>query len=195
MPTATLSGYDNNPIYIASASGRYVDISSNMGLGDAFNTRGIAVADTDGDGLLDFVFANQWEPSVYFRNSLANNNRALSLRLLLPVDEKLPFEIDPVTDVASRIAVGATASLVLGSATEVKRQMVTVAEVQSGTGHSGHGSQEIHFGLAEYSKETIDVQLRWRSRLGALVSRTVTVKPGRHTILLGNARLQDGISR
>jgi hypothetical protein len=195
MPTATLSGYDNNPIYIASSSGRYVDISSDIGLGDAFNTRGIAVADTDGDGLMDFVFANQWEPSVYFRNALANNNRALSLRLLLPVDENLPFEIDPATDVAASFAVGATASLILDPAIAAKNQMVTVAEVLSGTGHSGHGSQEIHFGLAEYSKATIDVQLRWRSRMGALVSRTVTVTPGRHTILLGNTQPQDGISR
>jgi hypothetical protein len=189
-PTATLSGYNINPIYVASSSGRYLDIACDIGLGDPFNTRGIAVADVDGDGLMDFVFANQWEPSVYFRNCSANNNRSLSLRLLLPVDPNHPFEIDPANEVAASVAVGATATLILEPAIAAQKPMVTVAEVLSGTGHSGHGSQEIHFGLAEYSNATIDVQLRWRSRVGALVSQTVTITPGRHTILLGHTPSQ-----
>lgn len=188
-PTATLSGYNTNPIYVASSSGRYVDIASDIGLGDPFNTRGIAVADVDGDGLIDFVFANQWEPSVYFRNSVANHNKSLSLRLLLPVDPNHPFEIDPETEVAASVAVGATASLIFDPATAARKPMVTVADVLSGTGHSGHGSQEIHFGLAEYSNSTIDVHLQWRSRMGTLVSQTVTITPGRHTILLGQSPL------
>ena len=195
-PTATLSGYDNNPIYVRSASGRFVDVSADIGLGDPFNTRGIAVADTDGNGSMDFVYANQWEPSVFFRNSTANHNKSLSLRLVLPLDDEIPFEIDPSAECVGSLAVGATAKIQREpetnpvSGTAQRTGLVFVAEVLSGVGHSGHSSQEIHFGLGEYPNATIDVELRWRSRNGSLVSRTISIAPGRHTILLGTSSKQ-----
>ena len=46
--------------------------------------RGISVADVDGDGYPEMVFANFWEDSVYIKNQ-TSGNRFLGLHLLLPV--------------------------------------------------------------------------------------------------------------
>ncbi|MDX1929840.1 MAG: CRTAC1 family protein [Pirellulaceae bacterium] len=194
-PTATLSGYDKNPFYVQSQNGRYVDIAADIDIGDPFNTRGIAIADTDGNGLLDFVYANQWEPSVFFRNESPSDARWLTLRLLLPVDETYPFSVDPSAIVTSSPAVGATATIRPLHASDGQVPRVHSAEVLNGTGHSGHGGQELHFGLGRYSSDALDVDIQWRSRTGVLQSKHLRLNLGRHTVLLGNTDLLENMDQ
>ena len=52
--------------------------------GIAAASRGIGVADVDGDGYPEMVYANIWEDSVYIKNH-ASGNKFLGLHLLLPV--------------------------------------------------------------------------------------------------------------
>ena len=49
-------------------------------------SRGIATADVDGDGRLDFAVANQWAASSFYRNQAPRSGRVPGLHLLLPVD-------------------------------------------------------------------------------------------------------------
>ncbi len=51
--------------------------------------RGIAVADVDGDGRLDFIIAGQWGDSYLYKNEAASSGSFLGLHLLLPVQAGL----------------------------------------------------------------------------------------------------------
>lgn len=179
-PTATLSGYDRNPVYTTTSSGRFVDISAELGLGDNFNTRGVAISDVDGDGLQDLVYANQWEPSWLLRNCSQNQNQWLAIRLLLPASDQATFQVDPIEYISSSPAIGATATI------RSSHKIVNTAEVRAGTGHSGHSGQTLHFGLGHFAGDDVQVELRWRARSGQLQTRTISLKPGRHTVYLGN---------
>lgn len=62
---------DSNSLFIKQKSGNYKDLSSNYGLSDSTNhSRGIAVADFDGNGLADLVIGT-WEGknSIFIQSS------------------------------------------------------------------------------------------------------------------------------
>ncbi|HEX4613500.1 MAG TPA: VCBS repeat-containing protein [Urbifossiella sp.] len=84
-PGADFSGGDHNRFFVRAADGRFYDFSHRLGLGTPMVTRGIALADVDGDGRLDFAVANQWGPSFLFRNTAPNPGAFLGLHLRLPV--------------------------------------------------------------------------------------------------------------
>jgi len=79
-----LSGHQHNPFFVRGKDGRYYDLASQLSLDDPSVTRGIATADVDGDGDLDFVVANQWETSYFYRNDSPNIGQSLELELLNP---------------------------------------------------------------------------------------------------------------
>jgi hypothetical protein len=84
-PGDDLSGSDHNPFYVRARDGRYYDISSALGFGSGHISRGIAIADVDGDGRLDFAEANQWQDSYFYRNDSPSPGRFLGLHLRLPL--------------------------------------------------------------------------------------------------------------
>jgi hypothetical protein len=63
-----------------------------------------------------------------------------------------------------------------------------VGEVDGGSGHSGKRAPDLHFGLGDLKAPTpLKVDLRWRGTDGVVRSQTITVSPGWHTVLLGEA--------
>jgi hypothetical protein len=85
-PGADLSGHNvHNPFFVRSASGRYYDLAADLKMDQAQVTRGIAVADVDGDGRLDYAVANQWEESHFYHNRGKSPGGFLELDLRLPV--------------------------------------------------------------------------------------------------------------
>jgi len=187
MPTTTLGGYDLNPVFVQAKSGRFIDISTDLGLGDYFNTRAIAVADVDGDGLQDFVYGNQWEPSVFIHNNSSHANKYLTLSLFQPANDKVGFSVDPESSVAGWPAVGAAAEILSDLSDSHGAECRLAGQSDGGSGHSGHGTKEIHFGLGDFKPDTVAVGLRWRAIDGTLQSQTFDVAPGRHTVILGKA--------
>ncbi|MDB6053025.1 MAG: uncharacterized protein JWN25_548, partial [Verrucomicrobiales bacterium] len=83
-PGADLSGKDWNPFFVLGSDKRFHDISPLIGLAEPSVSRGIAIADVDGDGRLDFLTANQWGPSFFFKNESPNTGEFLGLRLKKP---------------------------------------------------------------------------------------------------------------
>jgi len=183
-----VSGHQHNPFFVRATDGRYYDISHEIGLDENHVTRGIAIADVDGDGRLDFAIANQWETSLFYHNASPRPGAYLCLHLLLPVQGEPPSEFriqsgPPTSAPPGRPAIGATVTVNLPDGKHV------MAQVDGGNGHSGRRSPELHFGLGQVAADArLSVAIRWRDVAGQVHSRTVELSPGCHTILLGSAQ-------
>ncbi len=165
QPGTDISGHDPNAFFVRDAAGKYFDIAQRIGLGEPMVTRGVAIADVDGDGDLDFVFANQWEDSYYYRNDSPGRHAFLGLRLQLA---------------RGRPAIGAEASVVLPDGRRL------TAQVDGGNGQSGKRAPQLHFGLGDVAAEQpLTVQIRWRDAQGRARVRSLTLEPGWHTVQLG----------
>jgi hypothetical protein len=184
-PGADFSGSDHNRFFVRAADGRFYDFSHQLGMSTPMVTRGIALADVDGDGRLDFAVANQWEPSFLFRNTAPNPGAFLGLHLRLPVgpqasDETLVLRGHPRADRPSRPAIGAAVEVHLPDGRRL------VSQVDGGSGHSGKRAPDIHLGLGNVESGTLlNVDVRWRGADGKMRSRTLQVMPGWHTVWLG----------
>ena len=182
-PGADLSGHDYNPFFVRAADGRYYDIAPQLGLSEPMVSKGIATADVDGDGRLDFVTANQWEQSFFFHNEAPTSNAFLGLHLLLPINSSAGLTTTaghPSSQVSARPAIGAVAKVQLPDGRKL------ISFVDGGTGHSGKRSADIHFGLGHVNiSAKLNVDLRWRDTQGRIQNTTLSLPPGWHTVLLG----------
>jgi hypothetical protein len=174
------------PFWVLGGNGRYVDLSSILFPGMTAPTRGIAVADVDGDGYPDMVYANFWADSVYIKNQ-ASGNRFLGLHLLLPAGgsaggAKQPAEIQ-VHDGHPAWREGTPAIGAFVEAT-VPGGQSQIRQVDGGNGHSGQRSPEVRFGLGHSEISKVDVKITWRDLQGGLHKDALSLTPGYHTVVL-----------
>lgn len=160
-PGDDLSGHQHNPFYVRASDGRYYDVAHELGIDDSHISRGIAIADVDGDGLLDYALANQWEDSLFFRNTSPQTGHFLGLRVQR--SNGVPV-------------IGAAAVVTLPDGRKLH------AQVDGGTGHSGKRSPEMHFGLGKINVP-VNVEIRWRDRTG-IHERSESMTPGWHKVVL-----------
>lgn len=164
-----ISGSSDDAFYARGSDGRFHDIASRIGFGREQVSRGIATADVNADGRLDFAVANQWQPSyLYLNRCPVSCGQSLELRLMLPVEGG-----------RATPAIGAQASVELPDGRRVVRQ------VDGGNGHSGKRSPTLLFGLGA-DRAPVLVNLRWRDLGGRVRSRNQIFRPGIHTVVLGN---------
>jgi hypothetical protein len=164
LPGDDLSGHEHNPFYARARDGRYYDVAREMHMDESHVSRGIAVADVDGDGRLDYAVANQWESSLFFHNLSPYPGAFLGLRVHrgrgIPV-------------------IGAAATVWLPDGRKV------TAQADGGSGHSGKRSPDIHFGLgAAPTDRPLRVDIRWRDQRGIHLLQEM-FKPGWHTVNIG----------
>ena len=162
-----ISGHLHNPFFVRSASGRYFDLAPDIGLGHPQVARGIADADVDGDGRLDFAVARQWETSDFYQNVARDIGASLELRLLVPVDRPALPPADGTR--AGRPAIGATVRLTRPDGRRL------VAQVDGGNGHSGGRAPELHFGLGRVVPGSpLVAEISWRDANGTVQRETRT---------------------
>lgn len=185
QPGDALSGTDHNPFFVRAGDGRFYDLAAELGLDQDEVSRGIAVADVNGDGLLDYAIANQWDSSFLYLNESPKQGAFLGIRLRLPLNQKL---VEPTKicsngqglDLPSRSAIGAVVKVKLPDG----RQLVT--QVDGGNGHSGKRSADVHFGLGSLSPAVqLPVEINWRDAHGQIQRQTIQLSPGWHTVILG----------
>jgi hypothetical protein len=174
-----LSGHLHNPFFVRARDGRYYDLARELGLDDSHVSRGIAIADVDGDGALDFALADQWEPSYLFHNVGPRRGSWLEIEARLPA--AVPGET------GTRPAIGAEATVWLPDGRRMS------AQVDGGTGHSGKRAPELHFGLGRIpagipAGTPLRVDLRWRDGNGRARAGTFRLAPGRHVLNLATGK-------
>jgi hypothetical protein len=176
-----LSGHEPNVFWAEGPEGRFADIASRIGLGDPFVTRGIATADVNGDGGLDFAIANQWDTSYLYVNTARTRGAHLGLDLRLPAggSDALRVRRYPLRGLPARPAIGAVARVGLPGG----RQLV--GEVDGGDGHASVRAPQLLFGLGAKPPATVPVELTWRDGRGDLRRARLRLPPGWHTIVLG----------
>lgn len=186
-PGADYSGSDHNRFFVRSVDGRFHDVSRELDLDSPMVTRGIALADVDGDGRLEFAVANQWETSFLYHNTAPRPGSFLGLHLRLPVgsgstEPTSVYTGHPTAERPSRPAIGASVSVRLPDG------RLLVSQVDGGSGHSGKRAPDIHLGLGNVDKDTVlDVDVRWRDREGTVRGEVLHLPPGWHTVLLGTS--------
>lgn len=185
-----LDGTKEKPFWVPGSNGRYVDVSPIVFPGMTEPARGIAVADVDGDGYPDLVFANFWADSVFVKNKTAelkSGNKFLGLHLLLPVE---PGNGGAKPPSAIRVHDGHPAwregTPAVGTFVEVElpdgRKLVRQSD--GGNGHSGQRSPEVRFGLGPITDAELPVRITWRDFGGMLHHDTLSLAPGYHTVVL-----------
>jgi enediyne biosynthesis protein E4 len=185
QPGDALSGTDHNPFFVRASDGRFYDLAAELGLDQEQVSRGIAVADVNGDGLLDYAIANQWALSFFYINQSPSQGEFLGIRLRLPLNKK---SLEPTKicsggqglNLPGRSAVGAVVTVELPDG----RRLVT--QVDGGNGHSGKRSPDVHFGLGSISPTLrLPVEINWRDANGQVQRQTIQLSPGWHTVILG----------
>jgi hypothetical protein len=173
-PGDDVAGHQCLAFYAKAPSGGYVNISSQLGLCARTPTRGIAIADTRGDGVLDFAVARQWGPPAFYANTSPHLGHYLGLELYRPSAGGGAGQ--GLQDIGSP-AYGATAQIFTpGGHTQI-------AQLDGGSGHSGKSSFEVSFGLGAYNGP-VSVHLRWRDLHGQLHQQVLQLTPGTHDIFL-----------
>jgi hypothetical protein len=182
-PGDDVSGGNRPAFFVRTGEGTYRNVGHRIGLTDPMVSRGLAVADVDGDGLLEFAIANQFEPSFIFRNEARDAGQFIGLHLLLPLRNGEPLRArrgHPARDLTGRPAIGAAVRLHLPSG------RLLASQVDGGSGHSGKKSPDLHFGLGRIPPgHLLKADLAWRGGDGILRKHSMHLAPGWHTIVLG----------
>lgn len=171
-----LSGHKHNPFFAKTNGGRYFDIAPLLKIDQKQVSRGIALSDIDKDGDVDFVVANQWEPSVIYKNNYAGNANFLGLTIKNSMVETVKTVMNPKDYIKS---IPSTGTLVKVFKDDGK---VLLDVVDGGNGHSGKNSSDLFFGLDKSQK--VDIEITWKKSDGSTNKKRMAVNAGWHQIYL-----------
>jgi enediyne biosynthesis protein E4 len=178
-----VSGHQQNPFFVRQGD-RYVNVAAAIGFKEDHTSRGIALADANGDGGLDIVVSNMWGPSTYYENRCGGCGQFLGLHIVRPsagAGEGTGVVVrdgHPRSGDRLRPAVGTMVRAVRADG------KVLLGHVDGGGGHTGKRSPDVLLGLGPQGGES-EVRLQFRLPGGAVRTETLRLKPGWHTVILG----------
>jgi hypothetical protein len=141
MGNKSLSGYEKKRLFHNERGQAFTDQAPKYGVDSIRDGRGVAIADFDNDGRIDFFVAN------------ANGEPFLYHNVLSPVGHWAEFILTGTK--SNRGAVGAQVRVTAGGRTVLRF-------VDGGNGFASQGTSRVHVGLAQAT--TMDkVEIRWPS--------------------------------
>jgi len=157
------SGYQKKKLFRNLGDQTFKEVSAEAGVDNDRDGRGVAVADFDNDGRLDFYQTNADQESLLYRNVSEGTGHWLELAL--------------VGTKSNRDAIGARVTVRVGGQSWIR-------EVNGGNGYSSQSSRRLHFGLGTVDK--IDsIEIRWpsglRQKVSAPLDRVTTIREGQGT--------------
>lgn len=173
QPGDDIGGHQALAFYAKNSDGKYVNVSSQLGLAVQTPTRAIATADTTGTGSLDFAIGRQWGPPVFYTNASPNKGNYLDLQL-----------VRPATGSGAGTGLAGIGSPAYGATVTVSTPSGTqISQLDGGSGHGGYRSFDVHFGLGSY-QGAATAHLQWRDSNGQPHQQTLQLRPGVHSLVL-----------
>src|ERR1051326_7198387 len=139
--TASLSGYERSRVLVNRGLAGWTDVAAAAGVTDEYDGRAVALADLFNRGVLDVVVANQGQPALVYKNSVAPGNHWVAFKL--------------VGTRSNRSAIGAEVLLVAGGTRQLK-------VVDGGSGFASQNDRRLHFGLGR-TAQVDSALIRWPS--------------------------------
>jgi len=139
--TASLSGYERSRVLVNHGLPGWTDVAALVGVTDEYDGRAVALVDLFNHGVLDVVIANQNEPVLVYRNTVAPGNHWIAFKL--------------VGTRSNRSAIGAEVTLESGTGRQLK-------VVDGGMGFASQNDRRLHFGLGTAGRVDRAV-IRWPS--------------------------------
>src|SRR5207248_9954540 len=124
--TASLSGYERSRVLVNRGLAGWTDVAAVVGVTDEYDGRAVALVDLFNRGVLDVVVANQNQPVLVYRNTVAPGTHWIAFQL--------------VGTRSNRSAIGAEVTLAAGAARQLKT-------VDGGMGFASQNDRRVHFGL------------------------------------------------
>lgn len=141
MGAKSLSGYQKKKLFHNEQGADFQDHAARHGVDSSLDGRGVAVADFDNDGRLDFIVANANAAPLVYRNRMPLPNHWVEF------DLRSARKTQTVTGTEVRLMAGGL------------KQM---RFIDGGNSFAAQSSQRIHFGLG--SADKIDaLEIRWAS--------------------------------
>lgn len=139
--TASLSGYERSRVLVNRGLAGWRDVAAQVGVTDEYDGRAIVLVDLFNRGVLDVVVANQKQPALVYKNTVAPGNHWIAFKL--------------VGTRSNRSAIGAEVTLEFGA----ERQLQIV---HGGVGFASQNDRRLHFGLGRTGRAD-RVVIRWPS--------------------------------
>jgi hypothetical protein len=139
----TWSGYQRKKLFRNLGGQVFKEMAAEAGVDNAMDGRGIAVADFDNDGLLDFYQTNANQPSLLYHNRTSSPGNWIELKL--------------IGTRSNRDAIGARVTAKVEGATLIR-------EVNGGNGYASQSTTRVHIGIGG-ARRIDSLEIRWPSGL------------------------------
>jgi hypothetical protein len=141
-------GKERNRLYLNTGKNKgesyanmFVDVAPNIGMTQKTNSRGMAAADLDNDGVMDLIVTHQFRPPTIYRNKLKVKKSWVGFSLL--ADGKT----------CNLSGVGSRVTLKYNKKTQMREKVIA-------NGFSAQADNRLHFGLGNYQGEIV-VEVDW----------------------------------